>query len=73
MSLKFEDWMTHEERLNHSYRMAQVTMGITKVLKVQMKAIGFKAWSKMDNNEKSTSLFALRKLWSRENKKDADV
>ena len=73
MSVENEDWMTHEDRLNYGYRMAQATMGIKKVLQEQIKVIGFKSWSNMKSDEKSTLLFSLRRTWSRENKKDANV
>ena len=73
MNSEQEQPITYEERLNDSYRKAQVIMGITKVFKVQIATIGFKAWSKMKNDEKSTLLYALRRVWDRENKKDANV
>ena len=73
MNIGNKDWMTYEDRLNYGYRMAQATMGIKRVLQEQIKVVGFKGWSDMKNDEKSTLLFSLRRIWARENKKSAHV
>ena len=50
--------------------MAQEFMGIGRVLREQLKGVGAKAWSKMNNNDKFLLLNALRNVYIKEYKKD---
>ena len=64
------DRQDYKDRQDYSYRIAQALMGIGRVLREQLKVVGAKAWSKMNNNEKVLLLNALRKVYIKEYKKD---
>ena len=55
-------------RLSDSYRKAQAELGISEVLREQLRVIGAKAWSKMTVNEQAMLINSLRKLWAKKNK-----
>ena len=55
--------------LSDSYRKAQAELGVSAVLREQLRVIGAKSWTEMDIRERRKLLTALRKLWLKLNNK----
>lgn len=55
-------------KLSDSYRKAQAILGISEVLREQLRVVGAKSWTEMTTNERAMLINSLRKLWSKKNK-----
>ena len=56
--------------LSDSYRKAQAELGVSAVLREQLRVIGAKSWTEMDIRERRKLLTALRKMWLKLNNKE---
>ena len=59
---------SYPTKLDDSYRKAQAELGISEVLKEQLRVIGAKSWTEMNPRERNKLLNALRKLWLKSKK-----